>query len=554
MILRWPHDHVERGAGRGQYRVLRPFTGGVGSRQPPLPVNFHHLAVARDGCRRCEQPCIMRVAQGLKPLQLQPACNAPRCVNESAHIGNAPPTMRAHAPSIRDLSKAAAGPPARVLPKTVAPVKQHAARFSDTVLNVVLHDHSNVLTRNTGKTAILPQNPNGLINQRRTRGLASLSPYRVASTMLSQPHPPKTPRAVGASRSLRPLRIMPRLPSQRRPKTSAAVMCANGGSSSSTSNPNAEAELKFAKIEARGWTIDSTPLGEGSFGTVHLCNAVSTGKKRVCKAVRLPTCQDREDFRREVRVLKACGKHKNICGIVDAAEDTRFGYLVLQPCMGGELFERIKSRNLDEREAAMACADVLSALSFLHSKRIVHRDVKPENLMYQDLQPGSPLLLIDFGFATQLHHGQRLSQVCGTAAFMAPEVLRADYALECDMWSLGVMAHLMLSGKLPFPGRTDDEKEARILRHTMLSFADARTWATASEEAKEFIQKLLNPDACMRMSCRAALQHPWITSRGATNAHQCSSPWMPRMQASPRRLSPRKLAPINTMPRAVEVL
>ena len=135
---------------------------------------------------------------------------------------------------------------------------------------------------------------------------------------------------------------------------------------------------------------------------------------------------------------------------------------------------------------------------------------------------------------------------------MAPEVLRGDYSLACDMWSLGVVAHVILAGKLPFNGRNDDEKEARILRHTVLSFAGARTWGTVSDAAKDFIQKLLNPDEHTRMGTHAALQHPWIKmslARGAPAAqtHPCASSsnptWMDKVlqsvQCSPRsRISP----------------
>ena len=465
--------------------------------------------------------------------------------------------MRTHIGPARILPKNAIPSASRVLPNTTAPIKEHAARFSQTVLSVVrIHDHSITLTSNAGKPPNLTLKVKTQVDQ--TRTLAPFSPYKVAAMHLRPRTAPMTPRT---SRSLRPLHIMSRMPSQRRPKTSAG----EGGGARATVSNDVVAEVKFAKIEARGWTVDTTPIGEGSFGTVHVCsashNATKTAKMRVCKAVRLPTSHDREDFRREVRMLKACGEHKHICRIVDVAEDTRFGYLVLQACTGGELFDRINSRKLDEREAAKACADVLSALSFLRAKRIVHRDIKPENLMYKDMQPGSPLLLIDFGFATQLEYeSRRLTEICGTAAYTAPEVLRGDYSLACDMWSLGVVAHVILTGKLPFNGRNDDEKEARILRHTVLSFAGARTWGTVSDAAKDFIQKLLNPDEHTRMGTRAALQHPWIMSCGAPAAQihpGASSPsptWMDKVlqsiQCSPRsRISPL----ISAAPHAVMV-
>jgi len=278
-------------------------------------------------------------------------------------------------------------------------------------------------------------------------------------------------------------------------------------------------QVKFARIEAKGWKVDPEAIGEGGFGAVHLCTHLSTGKRRACKAMRLPEPQDREDFRHEVAVLRKCGRHKNICHVIDVAEDHKYGYLVMQSCTGGELFDRIAERKCTERDSAMAVVDVLSALNFLHSKRILHRDLKPENLLYKDKAPGSPLKLIDFGLAIQLQQGQRESEVCGTTSYMAPEVLRGSYSVECDIWSLGVICYFMLSGKLPFPGRNDDEKEARILRGT-IQFKEG-AWQHASNDAKDFIRKLLVPDERKRMSGRKALQHPWIQQRSKLSETPC---------------------------------
>ncbi len=294
--------------------------------------------------------------------------------------------------------------------------------------------------------------------------------------------------------------------------------CASGGDFGVAGGSDGES-AKFAKIEVRGWKVDPDPIGEGGFGAVHLCTEVRTGKRRACKAMRLPTPLDRDDFRHEVKVLKICGKHKNICHCIDVAEDARYGYLVMQSCTGGELFDRIASRNCTEKDAAMAIVDVLSALNYLHKQRIIHRDLKPENLLYKDKAPGSPLKLIDFGLAIQLQSGGRETEVCGTTSYMAPEVLRGNYGVECDVWSLGVICYFMLSGKLPFPGKNDDEKEARILRGS-ISFQE-KQWLHVSDEAKDFIKKLLTTDERKRMSGRKALQHPWLTNRAKLSDKPC---------------------------------
>jgi len=214
--------------------------------------------------------------------------------------------------------------------------------------------------------------------------------------------------------------------------------------------------------------------------------------------------------------MKQVRQHKNICHIIDSAEDVRYGYLVMQSCTGGELFDKIAARKCNERDSAMAVVDVLSALNFIHAKRIMHRDLKPENLLYKDKEPGAPLKLIDFGLAMNLPKGQQETEVCGTTSYMAPEVLMGNYSFECDIWSLGVITYFMLSGSLPFPGKTDDEKEDRILRAAQEGIKmSGKTWSAVSEDAKDFVKQLLQSNPRKRLTGKKALLHPWITNRAA---------------------------------------
>jgi len=290
------------------------------------------------------------------------------------------------------------------------------------------------------------------------------------------------------------------------------MLCCGGGGGGVT---DVDEEHKFRVLEQR-WDVEHEAIGEGGFGTVHLCKNLRTGKQRACKAMRLPTSLDRDDFRHEVMILKQVKTHRNICHVVDSAEDARYGYLVMQSCTGGELFDKIAARKCNERDSAMAVLDVLSALNFIHGKRIIHRDLKPENLLYKDKQPGAPLKLIDFGLALPLAKNEKATEVCGTTSYMAPEVLQGSYAMECDIWSLGVITYFMLSGTLPFPGRNDDEKEDRILRSAQNGIPmGGKHWSEVSAEAKDFVKQLLRSDPRKRLSGKLALHHPWITKRAS---------------------------------------
>jgi len=157
--------------------------------------------------------------------------------------------------------------------------------------------------------------------------------------------------------------------------------------------------------------------------------------------------------------------------------------------------------------------DVLSGLDFMHSRRILPRDLKPENLLYKDKAPGAPLKLIDFGLALQIPFNGRATEVCGTTSYMAPEVLNANYAMECDVWSLGVITYFMLSGTLPFPGKSEDEKETRILRGEFST--EGKRWEHVSKDAIDFVTRLLVLHPKKRYTGKMAMQHPWITHRAA---------------------------------------
>lgn len=263
---------------------------------------------------------------------------------------------------------------------------------------------------------------------------------------------------------------------------------------------------KFQVMESR-WEIGKDPIGEGGFGSVHLAKNRKNGKTRALKAMRLKAPEEWQDFRNEILIMKRIKRHHNICHIVDSAEDKKFGYIVMQACSGGELFDRITQKGLTEREAALAVVDVLSAVRFIHGKRIIHRDLKPENLLYKDKDPGAPLKVIDFGLAVLVEPRHLVDECCGTTSYMAPEVLTGPYDVQCDLWSVGVIVYFMLCGYLPFMGRSDEEKESKILRG-QYSFK-GNAWSCVSEEVRRASPHTLHrrpppPSTAAPIPCRSA--------------------------------------------------
>jgi len=123
---------------------------------------------------------------------------------------------------------------------------------------------------------------------------------------------------------------------------------------------------------------------------------------------------------------------------------------------GGELFETItKRKNFSENIAAKIMKQILQAVNYLHLKRIVHRDLKPENLMLV-AEDGYEIKLIDFGLSRTFSPDKKMYSRLGTPFYIAPEVLKKKYDQRCDIWSIGVILYILLSGRPPFVGKNDE--------------------------------------------------------------------------------------------------
>lgn len=187
--------------------------------------------------------------------------------------------------------------------------------------------------------------------------------------------------------------------------------------------------------------------------------------------------EGREVCDSELAVLQRVS-HANVIQLVEVFQFPQRVYMVLELATGGELLDRVVSRgHFTERDATQAIQMILAALVYLHSLGITHRDLKPENLLYYHPGADSRLLVADFGlsaFASTLARCEisergneetgeswSLRTTCGTPEYMAPEMLlRRPYSCAVDMWALGVIAYILLSGTVPF----EDDSRTRLYR------------------------------------------------------------------------------------------
>ncbi len=190
---------------------------------------------------------------------------------------------------------------------------------------------------------------------------------------------------------------------------------------------------------------------------------------------------------------------------------------------GGELFDEIQRRiSLSEDMAAHIMRQLLSCVMYCHGKKIMHRDLKPENILLDVRALDRPLInVIDFGSAQSFFSKGEYQPTAGTPYYMAPDVLMNNYDEKCDIWSCGVILYIMLSGKPPFNG-TSNEDIMRSVKKAHFTFdriplaANSHIgpeWQHVSEEAKDLIRRMIKYPPSARITAKEAYTHPWISGR-----------------------------------------
>ena len=263
--------------------------------------------------------------------------------------------------------------------------------------------------------------------------------------------------------------------------------------------------------------LDGKVLGSGVSGIVRLVTHRTTGVKYAVKCLDLgliDTTQGLRQLREEIFIMCQLD-HPNIVRIEEVYESANEIYIVQELCTGGDLFDRLDEQpdyHYTEAQCAKLVKQMLSALRYLHSKNIIHRDLKLENFLFSSTRPDSELKMIDFGLSKHFEVGQSLSDKVGTPYTVAPEIIRGSYDEKSDMWSLGVITYLLLSGETPFGGLDGESLllvKDNILR-AKVTFEPAATWQNVSDEGKAFIKMLLDPDPRNRPTARETQLSEWI--------------------------------------------
>ena len=240
------------------------------------------------------------------------------------------------------------------------------------------------------------------------------------------------------------------------------------------------------------YQILDTPISQGAFSNVYRAKNINRNTGVIIKRSRYH--QSREFLEQEAGILQQMC-HPNIIQLLDVyTYNTQF-HLVLE-YGGTELYYVLDSYvdGLPESIAQHYSQQILSAVSYCHSKKIVHRDIKPENITVLGVGGCARIKLIDFGFATRFNPNQYMNRFLGSPEYIAPEVIIGYYTEKCDLWSVGVVIHMMLFHKFPF-FNTPQKTLYKSICNDVLDFSTP-IWENITNGAKQCIASLLdkNPD------------------------------------------------------------
>ncbi|NXK23232.1 MYLK2 kinase, partial [Arenaria interpres] len=278
--------------------------------------------------------------------------------------------------------------------------------------------------------------------------------------------------------------------------------------------------LRSASVSSQYNLSSKEILGGGKFGEVHTCTEKQTGLKLAAKVIRKQGAKDKEMVLLEIDVMNQLN-HRNLIQLYDAIETPREIILFMEFVEGGELFERIidDDYHLTEVDCMVFVRQICEGIRFMHHMRVLHLDLKPENILCV-AATGHMVKIIDFGLARRYNPQEKLKVNFGTPEFLSPEVVNYEQvSYSTDMWSMGVITYMLLSGLSPFLGDNDTETLNNVLAANW--YFDEETFESVSDEAKDFVSNLIIKEKSARMSAGQCLQHPWLNNL-AEKAKRCN--------------------------------
>ena len=246
-------------------------------------------------------------------------------------------------------------------------------------------------------------------------------------------------------------------------------------------------------------------IGHGAFGKVNISLHVLSGRIVAIKSInKKKGIFSKKNILYEIKLMKKLRGHKNIVTLFETFENKKYTFIIMENIIGGNLLQSVKKMTkLTENQSKNIFKQLIETIKYIHSKNIVHRDIKPHNIL---LTLNNEIKICDFGVGKEINKGNLINETCGTPAYIAPEVLlgKPFDPYKSDIWSCGVVLYFMLSGIVPFKGDNDYELNNNIILGNFPSIDNI------SNECNDLIKKILEVNPIKRFSLDDILNHVWV--------------------------------------------
>ncbi|XP_023269736.1 serine/threonine-protein kinase 17A-like [Seriola lalandi dorsalis] len=264
-------------------------------------------------------------------------------------------------------------------------------------------------------------------------------------------------------------------------------------------------------------------LGRGKFAVVKTCIEKASGKQYAAKFLRKRRkgADCRMDILNEIAVLESAKANPYVVALHEVYETNTEIILVLECAAGGEIFDQCVADNDDaftEKDVIRLAKQILNGVAFLHRNNVVHLDLKPQNILLTSARPIGDIRIVDFGLSRCMDNITEVREILGTPEYVAPEILSYEpISTATDMWSIGVLTYVMLTGESPFQG---DSKQETFLNISQVNVDYSQdTFEGISSLAVDFIKSLLVKNPRKRATAEECLNHPWLNPLPHSHSH-----------------------------------
>lgn len=257
-------------------------------------------------------------------------------------------------------------------------------------------------------------------------------------------------------------------------------------------------------------------LGKGSFSKVYLGKNIINDENVAIKLIDIPKCNNFVDINKEINILRDLN-HENIVQLEESIIKDNKLYIVLEYCPLGDLNKFFNKVVIKEQYVKHYARQIVDGLMYLSSKNIMHRDIKPHNILLKNIYT---IKLTDFGFAKYYNNVDMTNTLCGSPIYMAPEIMKLkNYNYKADIWSLGVVLYELLYATHPFTARNQFEL-VKVIENNEVQFLD---YPVLTDQCKQFISILLHKNPTKRASFHDIINHAWLNNWNTFNILTSSS-------------------------------